>query len=107
MSVYENNIYIYRKFIFKSLDNYLLNEQNNYSFCYFYIFQALLSIIQLHSLGIYHGHIKSENFLIQNNMHILITDIDILNKYIYYIPKIRYHYNISKKIELYIMFVSI
>ncbi|CXI24105.1 serine/threonine protein kinase VPS15, putative [Plasmodium berghei] len=99
MSVYENNIYIYRKFIFKSLDNYLLNEQNNYSFCYFYIFQALLSIIQLHSLGIYHGHIKSENFLIQNNMHILITDIDILNKYIYYIPKIRYGNERKEKIN--------
>ncbi|VTZ76337.1 serine/threonine protein kinase VPS15, putative [Plasmodium yoelii] len=99
MSVYENNIYIYRKFIFKSLDNYLLNEQNNYSFCYFYIFQALLSIIQLHSLGIYHGHIKSENFLIQNNMHILITDIDILNKYIYYIPKIRYDNERKEKIN--------
>ncbi|CAD2089189.1 serine/threonine protein kinase VPS15, putative [Plasmodium vinckei lentum] len=99
MSVYENNIYIYRKFIYKSLDNYLLNEQNNYSFCYFYIFQALLSIIQLHSLGIYHGHIKSENFLIQNNMHILITDIDILNRYIYYIPKIRYDNKRKEKID--------
>ncbi|CRG98850.1 serine/threonine protein kinase VPS15, putative [Plasmodium relictum] len=90
MSVYENNIYIYRRFIFKNLDHYLFNERNNYSFYYFFIFQIFLSIIQLHSLGIYHGHIKTENFLIQNNMHILITDINILNNYLYFIPKIRY-----------------
>ncbi|CRG93456.1 serine/threonine protein kinase VPS15, putative [Plasmodium gallinaceum] len=90
MSVYENNIYIYRRFIFKNLDQYLSSERNNYSFYYFFIFQIFLSVIQLHSLGVYHGHIKSENFLIQNNMHILITDINILNNYLYFIPKIRY-----------------
>ncbi|SBT87367.1 serine/threonine protein kinase VPS15, putative [Plasmodium malariae] len=90
MSVYENNIYIYRRFIFKNLDHCLSNEKNSNSFYYFFIFQIFLSIIQLHSLGIYHGHIKSENFLIQNNMHVLITDINILNNYLYYIPKISY-----------------
>ncbi|SBT32659.1 serine/threonine protein kinase VPS15, putative (VPS15) [Plasmodium ovale wallikeri] len=90
MSVYENNIYIYRRFILKSIDNYLSNEKNNKSFCYFFIFQIFLSIIQLHSLGVYHGHIKRENFLIQNNIHVLITDINILNNYLYFIPKIRY-----------------
>ncbi|GAW79675.1 hypothetical protein, conserved [Plasmodium gonderi] len=89
MSVYENNIYIYRKFIYKNLDHYLLNEKNNKSFCYFVLFQIFLSMIQLHSLGIYHGHIKTENFLIQNNMNIFITDINILNNYLYFIPSVR------------------
>ncbi|KNG77094.1 serine/threonine protein kinase [Plasmodium falciparum IGH-CR14] len=90
MSVYENNIYIYRRFIFKNLDHYLSNKINTNNFYYFYIFQIFLSIIQLHSLGIYHGHIKRENVLIQNNMHIFLTDINILNDYLYFIPKIRY-----------------
>ncbi|KYO00821.1 putative protein kinase [Plasmodium gaboni] len=90
MSVYENNIYIYRRFIFKNLDHYLSDKTNTNNFYYFYIFQIFLSIIQLHSLGIYHGHIKRENVLIQNNMHIFLTDINILNDYLYYIPQIRY-----------------
>ncbi|SBO26857.1 serine/threonine protein kinase VPS15, putative [Plasmodium knowlesi strain H] len=90
MSVYENNIYIYRTFVFKSLNHYLFNERNNKPFKHFFLFQIFLAIIQLHSLGIYHGHIKSENFLLQNNMHILITDINILNKYLYFIPSVRY-----------------
>ncbi|SCO71269.1 serine/threonine protein kinase VPS15, putative [Plasmodium vivax] len=89
MSVYENNIYIYRTFVFKSLDHYLFNERNNKPFSHFILFQIFLAIIQLHSLGIYHGHIKSENFLLQNNMHILLTDISILNKYLYFIPGVR------------------
>ncbi|KJP89570.1 serine/threonine protein kinase [Plasmodium fragile] len=89
MSVYENNIYIYRTFVFKSLDHYLFNERNNKPFKHFFLFQIFLAIIQLHSLGIYHGHIKSENLLLQNSMHILITDINILNKYLYFIPGVR------------------
>ncbi|ANQ06937.1 Serine/threonine protein kinase [Plasmodium coatneyi] len=89
MSVYESNIYIYRTFVLKSLDHYLFNERNHKPFKHFFLFQIFLAIIQLHSLGIYHGHIKSENFLLQNGMHILITDINILNKYLYFIPGVR------------------
>lgn len=40
-----------------------------------FIYKAIISVYQLHLLNIYHGDIKSSNFLISSTGHLFIGDI--------------------------------